>query len=287
MEGGPSGIDRNQSSRSSVANSGSRITRRELLRIAAGAAASLFLPAPLRAAGTGGSFIIITDLHHNCSECCRTWLASVISSIQALSPQPEFCVLAGDLSEHGSAAEIGEVRDAFSSLSMPLFPIIGNHDYPESSDASVFQKVFPEPLNYRFEHRGWQFVALDSTDGQGVFWTRVQPEPLAWLDKHVPRLSPHKPIAILTHFPLGRTLVRPRNAGAVLSRFRTTDLREVFSGHWHGSTRCRIRRTTLTTSRCCSLLRANFDRTPEKGYLLCRPGERNIRRQFVRVAAAS
>jgi hypothetical protein len=165
---------------------------------------------------------------------------------------------------------------------MPLFVTIGNHDYDEGDRRAAFEEIFPRSINYRFDHRGWQFVGLDSTQGQQVFYTRVQDASLSWLDDTLPHLDRNRPTVLLTHFPLGpRVICRPLNAPAVLERFGKHNLRAVLNGHWHGYSKRLIGSVALTTNRCCSWWRKNNDGSPDKGYFLCRANaDMTVTRQF-------
>ena len=241
-----------------------------MLRLSAGGLISLgLLPGALCAKEAGEfSFLVGNDLHYR-DDRCAPWLEAVAHAMK--SHHADFCVINGDISEDGTAEQLASVREIFSSLGVPVFVTIGNHDYLAEDSRVAFEKIFPSSINYHFEHKGWQFVALDSTQGQRVFYTRVQEPTLRWLDDTLPSLDRRKPTVVLTHFPLGpRVLCRPLNAPAVLERFRDYNLRAVFNGHWHGYSEREISSTTLTTNRCCSWWRKNNDGSPNKGFFLCR-----------------
>src|SRR5262249_54068613 len=139
---------------------------------------------------------------------------------------------------------------------------------------------------YRFEHRSWQLVALDSTQGQLSRNTSVQAPTLRWLDDMIPQLDKKRPTIVITHFPMGPFVIgRPKNADKVLDRFKEINLQAVFSGHWHGFTERKVGPVTLTTDRCCSFRRQNHDGTKEKGYFLCHAKDGKILRSFVEVKA--
>ena len=245
-------------------------TRREMLR--AGSALALgLLPGVLRASEQRGAseftFIVANDLHFR-DERCGAWLRAITSAIH--TQRPDFCVLNGDLTENGTRDQLAAVREIFGTLGVPVFATIGNHDYLTDKDRQPFEAIFPNSLNYYFSHQGWQFVGLDSTEGQRVFYTRVHEPALSWLDQTLPSLDKSKPTVLFTHFPLGsRVLCRPLNAPAVLGKFREHNLRAVFNGHWHGYAQREIGAATITNSRCCSWWRPNNDGSPDKGYFHC------------------
>ena len=274
------------------ANSDHRLNRREWLRLSAGAMLSFGLwPGCARWSDNGRgdafSFVVINDAHFDARfkrPPCEEWFESVSRSVRSQEPKPEFCLMVGDLAEHGIQSELGPMREVLRSLRMDSYSVIGNHDYVSNTDRSVWDQNFPNSLNYWFDHRGWQIIGLDSSDGTHSQNTRVQSSTLGWLDSHLPKLNPAAPTIVFTHFPLGILVpMRPLNADDVLERFKDFNLVAVFDGHFHGFTERTWKRTTLTTNRCCAISRANHDGTPEKGYFVCTASEGRVHRRFVEV----
>ena len=262
------------------------LPRRDMLRLSAGALLSLGLwPGVLRAEGNGiggeFTFIAVNDLHYQ-TDKCGVWFERVIAQMK--QAKPAFCLVGGDWAEKGTSAEMGPPKEIFAKLGVPIYGVIGNHDYVTQTDRSVYEQLFPGRLNYQFEHAGWQFIALDSSEGLRYQGTKIQPATLSWLDEQLPKLKPQVPTVVLTHFPLGPDLLmRPTNASAVLERFKDFNLRAVFSGHFHAFTERRVGETILTTNRCCSFGRGNHDKSKEKGYFVCRAKDGKIAREFVEV----
>ncbi len=220
----------------------------------------------LAADSPGFRFVVISDIHCR-DERCHVWFHKVVTSMR--QHQPVFCLINGDLSESALPGQLAAVRDIFGSLGVPLYATIGNHDYSGDTDRSTFEKTFPGSINYHFEHAGWQFIGLDSTQGHRVYFTSIQPPTLAWLDATLPTLDPAKPTVVCTHFPLGTfVLCRPFNADDLLARFQNFNLCATFSGHWHGYAERHFDHATVTNSRCGSWWRRNLDNSPEKGYFL-------------------
>jgi 3',5'-cyclic AMP phosphodiesterase CpdA len=265
-----------------------RFDRRQLLRWGAGGllAAGLW-PGALRARGadTGGdfSFAVVNDLHYN-DERCGPWFEGLVRHLKARPEPIDFCLLAGDLAERGKPEQFAPVRDIFRALGRPVHVVIGNHDYRTAEDRRPFEEAFPSSLNHHFDHKGWQFVGLDTSEGTKAV-VAAQPPTLQWLDATLPRLDGKRPTVVFTHFPLGPMVIcRVTNAGDVLGRFKDYNLQAVFSGHYHGFTERRLGATVLTTNRCCSFFRPNHDRSKEKGYFLCRARDGRLERSFVEFA---
>ena len=264
-----------------------QMTRRRMLTLSAGSLLTLGLwPGALRAEGTGNPgnfhFLVVNDIHFMTDRCAR-FLERVVATAKA-QPKPDFCLIAGDLTDHGTAAEFTRVMEAFRTLGVPMFPVIGNHDYLTQKDRSDYEKLFPDRLNYYFDHQGWLLVGLDTTQGMDSSASRIQEPTLRWLDDNLPKLNKKSPLVVFTHFPLGeRVMNRPVNAEGLLERLKEHNLRGIFSGHFHASTERRLGDATLVTNRCCSVSRSNHDGSRERGYFLCEAKEGAITRTFVEV----
>jgi 3',5'-cyclic AMP phosphodiesterase CpdA len=265
--------------------SATRLTRRQLLHLSAGSllAAGLW-PGALAAADAGApdefQFLVVNDVHY-LSQRCGPWLEGVVKQMKERPEKIDFCLLAGDLSEHGRAEQLAPVRSLFRALGRPVHVVVGNHDYRAANDRKPYEDLFPGSINYHFEHRGWQYLGLDTSEGNRAKVT-VQPPTLRWLDDTLPKLDKKRPTVVFTHFPLGPTVIyRVRNADDVLDRFKAYNLQAVYCGHFHGFTERKVGQTTLTTNRCCSFSRSNHDGTKEKGFFLCRAKDGKIERTFV------
>jgi 3',5'-cyclic AMP phosphodiesterase CpdA len=262
-----------------------RVTRRDAIKplgVAALLAAGLW-PGALRAAGQGSGarfrFVAVNDTHVMTPEC-GTWLGGVVRQMKAETP--EFCLHCGDVTEKGELENLELTRAVFNKLEKPTYPVIGNHDYLTTESRTSYEKVFPERINYQFSHDGWQFIGLDSSEGQKYENTSIQPATFQWLEENLRRLNQSQPTVLFTHFPLGADVkYRPLNADALLERFLDFNLQAVFCGHYHAFTERVSKQCKLTTNRCCALKRGNHDGTKEKGYFVCDVSDGRITRRFV------
>lgn len=265
-----------------------RTSRREWLRHSAAATLALGLwpgCATNKDNGRGGefTFIEVNDAHFS-SPKCPEFFERVTASIRAHTPQPELCLMVGDLADNGTEKELGAMRDVLRGFGMPFHCVIGNHDYVTQTDRGPWEKLLPGSLNYHLEHRDWQIVALDSSEGKKYEKTNIPAATLRWVDDNVSTLDRKRPTILFTHFPLGPdTTYRPTNTDELLERFKDFNLVAVFNGHFHGFTERTVRETVFTTNKCCSIARNNHDKTPEKGYFLCRAKEGRIVREFIEV----
>jgi len=232
------------------------------------------------------SFIVINDLHY-LDDKGDPWFELVVGMIKQMKQSPELCLLVGDLADIGTAGQLAAIRDHFKPLKLDVHVVIGNHDYIKNDSRATFDELYKDSINYRFDHRGWQFVALDSTDGWQVRGTKIQPATLQYLDDVVPKLDKEKPTVLFTHFPLGPDLrERPKNAEDVLNRFKQHNLQAVYNGHFHGFTEHQVRKAIVTTNKCCSFAKGNHDGTKEKGFFLCTASEGKIARKSFEVKSA-
>jgi len=261
------------------------VSRRQLLRHAASSllAAGLW-PGALRAADKGSvedfHFAVINDLHY-LDKRCTPWHEGVVKQVKGHKEKVQFCLLVGDLAEDGKAEQLDPVRTIYKALDLPLHAVMGNHDWQGDKDRKAFDDLFPKAGNYFFEHGGWQFVGLDSTDGTKVR-VAVRDETLKWLDGALPKLDKKKPLILFTHMPLGPLVIyRATNADDLLGRFKDYNLQAVFNGHFHSTTERHVGAVTLTTNRCCSFSHKNHDGSKEKGYFLCQAKDGKITRRFV------
>jgi len=272
--------------------SGHPTNRRTFLRqmtsvVAAGVGANA-LRAQSTTAGPSFRFIVINDLHHGSAEC-DPFFRKLIAQIRR-HESIEFCVIVGDLADTGKPASLATIRRLFSELPYPFYAVPGNHDCDVEQTTRLYSEVFPDQLNYRFDHQGWEFVAFDSTEGNHWGGTMVQPETLAWLDATLPELDRSKPTVGFTHFPLSdaaRQDLTPLNAPEVLARFDTVNLRCMFNGHFHARTEGHHGKAVVLTNACCSRVRDNHDGSLPEGYIVCTAyGDGRLDRDFVEFAPA-
>jgi 3',5'-cyclic AMP phosphodiesterase CpdA len=225
-------------------------------------------------------FLIINDLHVIDKED-GPWLAKVVASMKTQKAKPEFCIIAGDLADDSTAAQYGIVDEAFKTLGVPIYTIPGNHDYTKKQDRSAYEAARPKSLNYTFEHGGWQFVLLDSTDGTKAKCSILKPT-FDYVEQALPKLDKGRPTLLVTHFPQGPKVTnRSLNADDLLDRFKPYNLAGVFGGHYHAYTATTVRDIPIKTNRCCSLKRSNHDGSKEKGYFLCSAKEGKVTPTFV------
>lgn len=228
-------------------------------------------------------FIAVNDLHY-LNDKCGPWFERMVQMFKNQSKKTDFVLISGDLAEHGTSEQHGKMQDILKTLGMPYYVVVGNHDYQTQTDRKAYDQLHPGRLNYHFEHEGWQFIALDTSEGTKSQNVKAPQSTLDWLDATLPKIDKKKPIILFTHFPLafGVPFIL-QNGKAILQRFLPFNLQAVYSGHYHGFTEKKVGEVVLTTNKCCSFARQNHDKTPEKGFFFCTAKEGKVSREFVEI----
>jgi 3',5'-cyclic AMP phosphodiesterase CpdA len=262
-------------------------TRRDLLKCSPAALLATGLWPGVLAAGEvkteAFTFLVVNDLH-SLDDKCGPWFEKVAASMSGHVEKPELLLVDGDLTENAKPAQFALVKDALNKTKLPMKAVPGNHDLDKEKGIAAYNDAFPNSMNYAFEHRGWQFIALDSTQGTEYQNTSISADTLKWVERQLPKLDRKKPLILITHFPLGEGVkYRPKNADDLLKRFLDFNVRAVFNGHYHAFTEKKVGDTVLTTNRCCAFARNNHDGTKEKGYFLVSAKEGKLERKFIEV----
>ncbi|MCW5549587.1 MAG: metallophosphoesterase [Opitutaceae bacterium] len=272
------------------------ISRRDALKhLSAGALLASVWPGPLAASAPAGSFSFATinDTHYK-TAACGAWLRKVVDRVR--EERPDFCLHMGDLVDTGDRACFAAVRDLFGRLGVPAYPVPGNHDYTEAESLREYEESFPGRTNYTFEHAGWQFIGLDTTEK--LLWhdTRISAATMTWVDELLSGLDRERPLVVFTHFPLiidfplipagapANIRMQPVNAAALLEKFRGFNLQGVLTGHFHGFAEQSSGAATIATHRCCGWVVDNHDGTTEKGFMIYTASAGRLSRRFCAVS---
>ncbi len=265
------------------------ISRRQLLRASAGAClAGRLWPGTLWADQTSAaageadfSFVVLNDLHYFDARG-DDFFARLAQQIRGTDPRPERILIAGDLTENATPEQFDAIRTFTKSLDIAAHVVIGNHDHSAAAGAAAFSQAFAQSINYHFEHRGWQFIGLDTCQSTRGGGTRIQPHTMDYAADLAGKLDRARPAVIFTHFPLGfMTPNRPANADELLGLFKNHNLKHIFCGHFHAFTERKFGDCPVTTDRCCSFHRKNHTNDPRKGYFLCRVRSGDLDRKFI------
>ena len=175
-------------------------------------------------------------------------LERCIRKILALPRRPDAVIVTGDLTDHGTAAEYGVLRELLQPLSMPLFLVVGNHD-----ERGTLRAAFPHHrylageddfVQYVVEEFALRLVVLDTVipgAPGGVLCERR----LQWLDQTL--AASDRPTIIAQHHPPLATgisamdrmsLAEPESEARVVSRYPYVE--RIISGHVHRAIHARF-----------------------------------------------
>ena len=231
------------------------------------------------------SFLCVNDLHYINSNCIPFFQKMVMKMrIAAAGPETRLLLVVGDVTDDGTPPQLMAMHDVIKTTALTPKYVIGNQDWTTDTDRRFFDTIYPNSINYTFEQNGWQFVGLDSTDGVKYQNTSITKATLDWVDANLPKLDKKRPMILYTHFPMGEGVTyRPKNAEDLMNRFKEHNLRAVFNGHYQGYTERTVGDYMITTGKCCSFRRDNYDGTPEKGFYICKSRDGKMSREFVEV----
>jgi 3',5'-cyclic AMP phosphodiesterase CpdA len=259
-----------------------RLTRRDFLRRSglAVAAVGLGLGASCAQEGQPGfSFLVINDTHYQ-DEKCAEYFRAAFGRMRE-NAQYDFALICGDLATAGKIEELQGMKAALELLGKPTYPVKGNHDASEG-DRNWFEVFGADRINYRFDHGGWTFLGLDTTDDGKSSNVAVSQATIDWIKQALLDIPPERPLVVFTHFPLGEVVpLRLTNADEVLALFDGHNLKHVFSGHFHGLSERKHNDVVLTTGRCLSFSRGNHDGSPQKGFYQCHVKGEELTYEFV------
>lgn len=133
----------------------------------------------------------------------RSSLASVIAQINALPFPIDFVLHTGDVMNDPERNEdYTIIQDLFSSLQIPVYYTVGNHDRPEGIKQVLFgNRVISaesKRLYYQFEAKGVQVVVLDGYL-QGTAAGTLDDDQLRWLERICLDPSDQRPLIVALH----------------------------------------------------------------------------------------
>jgi 3',5'-cyclic AMP phosphodiesterase CpdA len=203
----------------------------------------------------------ISDSHlyaRNVNDRFINALMRAVDDVNGMDPQPDFVLFGGDLAQLGQPQELELGAQILKNLKAPLKLMVGEHDWYFDL-GQKWRELFGES-NYLFEHKGVQFVVLNSVVEKD-FWTArgltplqrmqtvagldngvqspfsVGDEQRAWLTQQLKAVPSTKPLIVFSHSPLYK-LYRNWNfwtedaeqVQAILHRFNSV---VVVHGHTH------------------------------------------------------
>ena len=203
-------------------------------------------------------------------------LRAAVADVTAMTPRPDVVLATGDLVNDGRPAQYEHLGEILADLTMPVYPIPGNHDVRDG-----IRKLFPDVVppvmpadsasdwvDYVVDEHPIRLVGLDTTI-PGEPGGRLEPEQLVWLDEQLAR-EPDRPTLIFQHHPPFATgidwmdrvgLENGRQEADVVARHPQVEL--LTCGHVHRAVHTRFGGTTASCwpSTCVQIALA-LDGTP-------------------------
>jgi len=169
---------------------------------------------------------------------------TTLDAALASHPDAAALVLLGDLAHHGTVEAYARLQDAVASVSIPVIPLLGNHDRRHHflqvfSDAPQTPHGFVQTSNAFGKH---QLITLDTLDGPpyppGHHSGWLCEDRLAWLDAELAAAKDKQVIVALHHPPIvtgivGMDAIRLRNGPELLDRLQRHGAATLLCGHLH------------------------------------------------------
>ena len=141
------------------------------------------------------SFIVLADTHIEDGETFELEkLEGVITAFNAITENVkiEFVVVLGDITQYGSAQDIDKFIEIAKQLTVPCYPVIGNHDVYFGNWSVWSDKI--GSASYRINAGAATLFMLDSANS---FFGKEQ---LNWLEREIKET--HGKVFVFTHSPL-------------------------------------------------------------------------------------
>ncbi|MFD1145166.1 metallophosphoesterase family protein [Larkinella insperata] len=189
----------------------------------------------------------LTDVHMMPRPKAEAALATCLHQLQSMKDRPAFILNGGDAIMDALSRNKTTVRRQWKVWNrimeqengLPIHHCIGNHDVwgyngskkdPLYGKAWVVDQLELSNRYYSFDHSGWHFVVLDSTQPtpEGGWYTARLDEPQRdWLENDLRKTDLKKPVLILSHIPI-------LSASVLYNRkVQTNGRREISSGLLH------------------------------------------------------
>ena len=163
---------------------------------------------------------VFTDTHVSPGSAADENLAQAVDFVNG--SDYDFVIVAGDVSNVGSDAELENVYNKLAALKKPYFFVPGNHDTNWSESACLtINKLWK---NDRFVTEAGDYIFIGYSTGPYLKMGdgAVRKEDVIWLDQELSkRYKPGKKVVSVAHYPLGEGLSNYKDVVNVLKKYNT------------------------------------------------------------------
>ncbi|MFD1253518.1 MULTISPECIES: metallophosphoesterase [Devosia] len=158
------------------------------------------------------TFVHLTDLHvgnpavqddHLHSDTTAT-LRAILADVKKLSPQPDFIVASGDLTNRGDAGSYEHLKDliAEAGLDMPILFALGNHDRRDGFYPAMLGRTseLDQPYDHSAVIGGLHVIVLD-TSVPNKIGGAFEPGQLDWLLSELGSHADLPKLLVMHHAP--------------------------------------------------------------------------------------
>jgi 3',5'-cyclic-AMP phosphodiesterase len=132
-------------------------------------------------------------------------LAGAVEAIAALEPEPVAVLFTGDIAADGRPEEYEKVRELLAPLTMPVHPLMGNHDDRETLRAAFSDHpgiaAAGEFLQYTVRCGPVTVVVCDTHDPDW-YGGRLGPDRLAWIESELEQAEDGPVMLAMHHAPI-------------------------------------------------------------------------------------
>ncbi len=147
------------------------------------------------------NFAFLADLHVNPQSSTDTALHQIIDEIN--KAEYDFVVVAGDLTNTGSNAEVENIKSVLSHFNKPCYVIPGNHETTWSESAGLkFNRLFGND-RFIFRKNGFLLIGMNTGPFMRMGDGLVKQEDLQWLNRELQQAKTNdEQLIAITHYPL-------------------------------------------------------------------------------------
>jgi Icc protein len=190
-------------------------------------------------------FVVLSDLHlvregeTSLTLDTAARLADGVACINARYPDADFCIIAGDLADHGEAEAYHRLKDLTAGISIPTYITLGNHD-----DRPTFLDIFGADMadetgkvNHVIDAKGYRVIVLDSSEPGRVDGV-LTAQQMDWLRDRLAEAADRPVIVVLHHnanaLHIEADTIKIHDDAPFIAALKShDDVRQVIAGHVH------------------------------------------------------